>query len=94
MSGVSELMRQRQPLALRGANDPVQLPNCEVDDKGMVLKRPLGSGAMLIGSSAVEVNYPLSEDRELRLFPGNSSEIFVVGVAGDTLHLVIDRATH
>ncbi|MBA7651963.1 hypothetical protein ES703_59792 [subsurface metagenome] len=78
-------------VALKGMREPIQLPGVAVGDRGLVLKRPKGSAAMLIGSASLEINFPLTEDRDLRLYPSNARELWAVGTAGETLHLIVDE---
>ncbi|MBA7627815.1 hypothetical protein ES703_35284 [subsurface metagenome] len=70
--------------------EPQQLPAIACGRWGCLLLRPTGAGAILIGSSAIEVNFPLPVDLPVRVYPGNASELWVLGTAGQTLHLVVD----
>ncbi|GAI88322.1 unnamed protein product, partial [marine sediment metagenome] len=72
-------------VGLRGTDKPVQLPNYQLSDKGLLLLRPTGSDPMYIGSSSVEVNLPLPEAKPVRLYPTNSGEVYVTGTDGETL---------
>ncbi|MBA7664356.1 hypothetical protein ES703_72414 [subsurface metagenome] len=78
-------------VGLRGLDHPVQLPNYQLSDKGMLLLRPSGSDPMYIGSSSIEINLPLPDDRAVRLYPANSNELYATGSSGETLHAVLDR---
>jgi hypothetical protein len=69
---------------------PEQLPNEECGAHGCILLRPLGAAAMLLGSSATEVNFPLPVDFPMRVYPKKLLEMWVLGTAGQTLHIVID----
>ncbi len=74
---------------LKGVNPPVRLLNIGVSDRGIIAKRPLGSGAMAVRSNAIEINYPLTEDRDLELLPKNANEMFAVGTEGEILYLIM-----
>ncbi len=76
---------------LKGVNSPVRLLNIGISDKGIIVKRPLGSGAMAVRSNAIEVNYPLTKDKDLELFPKNANEVFAIGTEGETLYLIMQE---
>lgn len=59
-------------------------------EKGCLLLRPAGAAAILVGTSAVEINLPLPEDKPVRLYPANTSELWARGTLGETLHLVVN----
>ena len=69
---------------------PQQLPAIACGRQGCLLLRPAGAAAILIGTSAVEINLPLPEDRPTRVYPDNASELWAQGTAGQTLHLVVE----
>ncbi|GAI37306.1 unnamed protein product [marine sediment metagenome] len=69
--------------------EPQQLPFIVCGENGCLLLRQLGAAAILIGTSAVEIMLPLPEDLPVRLFPGNTSELWARGTKGETLHLVV-----
>ena len=70
---------------------PQQLPTIACGSQGCLLLRPFGAAAMLIGASAVEVNFPLPVDVPVRLYLENTAELWVLGTAGQTLHVVVDK---
>ena len=70
--------------------EPQQLPAIACGKQGCLLLRPTGAGAILLGSSAIEVNFPLPVDMPVRLYPSSTSELWALGTAGQTLHLVVD----
>lgn len=76
-------------IALKGSAQ--QLPSIKCGEHGCIVLRPFGAGAMLLGSSSIEVNLPLPADRPLRVYPCNSNELWVRGTDGETLHLLVDR---
>lgn len=69
---------------------PQQLPSIVCGKNGCLLLRNSGAAAILIGSSAVEITLPLPEGLPVRLYPGNTCELWAQGTKGETLHLVVN----
>ena len=69
--------------------EPQQLPSSKCGKNGCLLLRQAGTAAILVGTSAVEITIPLPGDLPVKMYPGNISELWILGTKGETLHLVV-----